>query len=121
MDPSRQLIVRTEAITPRLWAPAPREKELTIKDLWNTLSRRKAILLGSVILFVGGGIVYCATATRLYKATSEVQVQKETADALGLESMIGPVESESDALEASITLQTQAQVLQSDSLALQVI
>lgn len=121
MDPSRQLVVRTEAITPRLWTPAPREKELTIKDLWNILSRRKAILLGSVILFVGAAIVYCATSTRLYKATSEVQVQKETADALGLESMIGPAESESDALDASITLQTQAQVLQSDSLALQVI
>ena len=108
-------------MVPILLTGLPSEKQLTIKDICNILSRQKAILLGALALFLGGAIVYCAFATRLYKATGEVQVQKETVDALKLEDMNGTGESESDALDANITLQTQAQVLQSDSLALQVI
>jgi capsular exopolysaccharide synthesis family protein len=61
-----------------------------------------------------------AVATRLYKGTAEIQVQKESADALGMDNMMSP-ESQPDALDGNITLQTEAQILQSDSLALQVI
>jgi succinoglycan biosynthesis transport protein ExoP len=125
MNPSRELVVRAAPLeTPaatRLVSGLPGERELSIKDLLNTLLRRKEILLGSLAFFICAGIIYCAFSTRLYKAKSEVQVQKESADALGLDSMIGGGAGGSDALDANITLQTQAQVLQSDSLALQVI
>jgi succinoglycan biosynthesis transport protein ExoP len=49
-----------------------------------------------------------------------IQVQRESADALSMDNMIGP-ESQSDSVDSNITLQTQAQILQSDSLALQVV
>ena len=60
-------------------------------------------------------------STRRYQAVGEIQVQKESADTLGLDNMMGGAEGASDALDASITLQTQADLLQSDTLALRVI
>jgi capsular exopolysaccharide synthesis family protein len=121
MNPSKELVIRPAPTAPLLFTGLPSEKELTIKDLWNILSRRKLILLGALGLFVGGAIVHCVFAPRLYQATGEVQVQKETADALKLDDMNGSAEGELDAVDANITLQTQAQVLKSDSLALEVI
>lgn len=99
----------------------PIERPLTILDLWHVLLRRKVLILGTLAFCVGSAIFLCASSTRLYQAKARVEVQKESADALGLDSIIAAPESGSDALEASITLQTQAELLQSESLALQVI
>jgi succinoglycan biosynthesis transport protein ExoP len=103
-------------------APTPMvaRKEMSIQDLWGILSRRRAIVLGVLLLTIAATGVLFAFATRLYKGTAEIQVQKESADALGMDTMMGP-ESQSDAIDSNVTLQTQAQILQSDSLALQVI
>jgi capsular exopolysaccharide synthesis family protein len=112
------------AMTPALIAgtPAPMvpRKEMTIQDLWGILSRRRRIVLGVLLLTIGFTAVLFALGTRLYKASAQIQVQKDTADALNMDTMMRP-ESQSDALDANITLQTQAQILQSDSLALQVV
>jgi polysaccharide biosynthesis transport protein len=121
---SREILLRPAPLaqmSPRMLAGAPVEKELTISDLWSVCSRQRAVILGTVALCFLGAIAYCATATRLYKAISQVQVQKESADGLGLDNSNNGPGAAGDALDANITLQTQAQVLQSDSLALQVI
>jgi polysaccharide biosynthesis transport protein len=123
LNSSREMVLRPAPlaqVSPRMLAAAPIEKELTISDLWGVCSRQRAVILGAVAICFLGAVAYCATTTRLYKATSQVQVQKDSADGLGLENPNGMAPS-SDALDANITLQTQAQVLQSDSLALQVI
>ncbi len=104
--------------TPAPWMPM--RKEMTVQDLWGSLSRRRSIVLGILLLTIAVGTTLFATSTRLYKASAEIQVQKESADALNMETMMGP-ESVSDAVESNVNLQTQAQILQSDSLALQVI
>ncbi|WP_236657040.1 GumC family protein [Acidisarcina polymorpha] len=74
---------------------------------------------------VGGcvalAVLVCVFCTRRYQAFGEIQVQKDSSDALGLDSMMGGAEDASDALDANITLQTQADLLESDTLALQVI
>jgi len=119
---SREILLRPSPLAqsmPRALANAPLQKELTISDLWGVCSRQRAVILATVGLCLLSAIAYCATTTRLYKATSQVQVQKDSADGLGLAN--SNVASDTDALDANITLQTQAQVLQSDSLALQVI
>jgi polysaccharide biosynthesis transport protein len=112
------------AMTPALitGTPAPivPPKQMTIEDLWGTLSRRRSVILSTFVLTLAVAAVLFALATRLYKGSAEIQVQKESADALSMDTMMGP-ESQSDAIESNITLQTQAQILQSDSLALQVI
>jgi succinoglycan biosynthesis transport protein ExoP len=120
MNPSREIVVRAAPITSPSHIDLSK-RELTIRDFWNILVSRKGVVYGVAALCVGATILYCVFATRLYRAVGEVQVQKETADALGLDNMIGSAEGASDALDGNITLQTQAQVLQSDSLALQVV
>jgi len=95
-------------------------KEMTLQDAWGILSRRRRIILGVLLLTIGVTAILFAVSTRLYKGSAEIQVQKESADALSMDTMLGP-ESQSDAIESNITLQTQAQILQSDSLALQVV
>jgi succinoglycan biosynthesis transport protein ExoP len=101
-------------------APAPPRKEMTIQDLGGILSRRRGILLGGFVLCMGAAAVLFATSTRLYMGSAEIQVQKESADALSMNTMMGP-QNPTDAVDSNITLQTQAQILQSDTLALQVV
>ena len=113
------------ALTPATLAgtpPAllPVRKEMTIQDLGSVLSRRRGVVLGILLLTLGAAAVKFATATRLYKSSAQIQVLKESADTLSMATMMGP-ESASDAVESNVTLQTQAQILQSDSLALQVV
>ena len=121
MNASRELVVRPASIVPRPVKGYPREREFTVRDFWTIVARRRAIVLGTLAIFFVAAVVFSVLSPRLYKATGEVQVQKEAADGLGLENMTGSADGQSDALDANITLQTQAQVLQSDSLALQVI
>jgi succinoglycan biosynthesis transport protein ExoP len=96
-------------------------RELTLKDLWGVLMRRKGIILAVTLAIFALAALYCATTQRLYKATATIQVQKDSADALSLDQMMGPTETAGDAVESSIALQTEALILQSDSLALSVI
>jgi len=113
------------AMTPAVIAgtPAPlmpARKEMSFQDLWGIMSRRRKIVLSAFLLTIAVSGVLFATATRLYKGSAEIQVQKEAADTLSMNNMLGP-ELQSDAVDSNVTLQTQAQILQSDSLALQVI
>jgi succinoglycan biosynthesis transport protein ExoP len=112
------------AIAPALIAgtPAPvlPRHEMTIQDLGGILSRRRGIVIGGLLLTMGAAAVMFATSTRLYSGSAQIQVQKEAADALSMNTMMGP-QSQSDAVDSNITLQTQAQILRSDSLAVQVV
>ena len=82
--------------------------------------RRRATILLILLCFILAGAMVCIFSTRHYKATAQLLVQKEVASPLGLrgEDTNG---SYSDALEDNLTLQTQANILESDSLALSVI
>ncbi len=112
------------AMTPTVIAGTPAtmipRKEMTIQDLWGVLSRRRGIVVSVLLLTIAAAGARFATATRLYKSTAQIQVLKESADTLSMNTIVGP-ESASDAVESNVTLQTQAQILQSDSLALQVV
>lgn len=97
-------------------------KELTLRDLLNILQRRRSILLGALISLITLASIYCAVCTRRYEATGRVQMQKESADAMGLDSLMSSAAGgASDSLSANIDLQTQANILQSDTLAIQTI
>jgi capsular exopolysaccharide synthesis family protein len=98
------------------------EKELTLQDLFSIFRRRQKIVYGTLLIFVVLGAFYCVISTRRYASSGTIQVQKQGSDAMGLESMMtGAADSASDALGANINLQTQANILQSDSLALRTI
>jgi len=96
--------------------------ELTIRALLLTLKRRQAIILWSISICLLFGIIACYLQTPRYRATGEIEIQKSATDGLGLENLTNPLQdSRSDALDASLTQQTQARILQSSGLALKVI
>lgn len=100
----------------------PVQPTFTVGDLLEVFRRRRllvaAVCLGTFAL----AMVAFFSATRLYEGNAVIQVQKGTADAVGLNNVGGGgADAGEDAMESNITLQTEAQVLQSDSLALSVI
>lgn len=96
-------------------------QELTIAGLLVVLKRRRSFIILTTVFCVSIAVLLCIFMTRKYEATGEIQVAKQSSDDLGLENMKGGGEGAADALEDSIALQTQANILQSDTLALKVI
>ncbi len=89
-----------------------------------TLFRRRRLLLRPVVLLLLLAACYCTLATRRYKATGQIQIQKEATGQFGLENgVMGRDDNgiSSDSLDYNITLQTAAGILQSEALALKVI
>ena len=99
----------------------PPEQELTLRDLLQMFRRRRMIVYGAAGVMFGLGILFCVLSTRRYQATGTIQVQKESSDGLDLDTLTGTGPNTVDALNADINMQTQASILQSDTLALRVI
>ena len=96
--------------------------ELTAREFLRILQRRRPVILLVFAVCMIAAILTCILRTRRYESTASIQIQKEESDSLGLESALGSAaESASDALDYNITLQTQARILSSDTLALAVI
>jgi polysaccharide biosynthesis transport protein len=101
--------------------PQPVEAGLTVNDLVRVLRRRRnvgLIILGACFFIT---LLYCITATKRYSAVAVVQVQKEGSSPIDLTDLGGPSALGGDAAGAGINLETQSQILQSDTLALNVI
>lgn len=96
--------------------------ELTIRGLLLILKRRRSVIFMVVSACLLAGVIVSIFLKPRYKAVGEIEIQKSATDGLGLENLTNPLQQEqSDALDADITLQTQATILQSTSLALKVI
>ncbi len=113
----------TRAITvDRRQAGIQRRDELTIADLLLLLGRRRkqiAITTAGCFLL---GILVCLFMTPKYEGKAVVEIQKTSPDMLGLQSMMaGNADGPGDALNANLDLQTEAEILKSDELALKVI
>lgn len=102
-------------------APATVNNELTIRGLVQVLKRRRAVIGWSVGVCFLLGVVVCLFLKPRYRAVGEIEIQKSATDGLGLENLTSQAQEPPDALDASITLQTQATILQSKDLALKVI
>jgi polysaccharide biosynthesis transport protein len=93
--------------------------ELTLREIWMMLWRRRRIIYASIGVCLLLAILLLMISTRRYKSVGEIQVQKDSGTSLGLQTDTG--DTPSDALEENMILQTQAKILESDSLALRVI
>lgn len=100
-------------------------KELALQDLPVIFRRRRKIIYGTLAVLVFLAVVYSIFATRRYEADGTIQVQAKSLDRLGLENLGNGAESSSqgepDALSADLDIQTQADILKSDTLALKTI
>ena len=95
--------------------------EITLGELRQVYRRRRRVFYGSVFVFLTLASLYCIVCTRRYSATAVIQVQKDSPDGLGLDNMMSGPTAAVDALNAALDLQTESEVLQSDTLALRVI
>lgn len=98
--------------------------DLTIQGLLLILKRRRHMIIWTVSSCLVLGAITCIFLKPRYRATGEIEVQKAATDGLGLENLTSPpqeTQESSDALDTNITLQTQAKILESDSLALKVV
>jgi capsular exopolysaccharide synthesis family protein len=96
--------------------------ELTISGLLALLRRRRKIIALTSATCLLLGILVCLFTTRRYEATGILEVQRSSADMLGLASMMAnPSDGAGDALNANLDLQTEGEILKSDTLALKVI
>jgi succinoglycan biosynthesis transport protein ExoP len=99
----------------------PQPHEFTFADVFSVLRRRwKIVLLTTLGCFACAAAV-CILMPRTYQASGQMQVLKQSADDLRLEGLKSNEEPANDALAESMALQTQANILQSDTLALRVI
>jgi polysaccharide biosynthesis transport protein len=96
--------------------PSP---ELTLREIAAMLARRRAIIYMSLSIFFLLAILALVVSTRRYKSVGEIELQKDSTGSLGLQTDNG--DAPSDALEVNMIIQTQAKILESDSLALSVI
>jgi polysaccharide biosynthesis transport protein len=98
------------------------EKEPTLRDLLRIFQRRKGTVFVTAAAVFTLAVCACVFMTRKYTATSVIQLEKSSSDSLGLDSLMGAASGgASDALSVNIDLQTQADILQSEALALHVI
>ena len=102
---------------------AAERKEWTLADILAVFRRRRKYLIASLAAFLALVTAYCLLATPRYQATGEIEVQKQSPGVLGLEnSALGNASNtEADSLDYSMTLETEANILQSSTLALDVI
>jgi polysaccharide biosynthesis transport protein len=96
--------------------PSP---EVTLREVAMMLARRRSIIYMSLSVFFLLGVLALAFSTRRYKSVGEIELQKDSASSLGLQPE--SADAPSDALEVNMIIQTQAKILQSDSLALRVV
>ena len=98
--------------------------EQTINGFFAVLNRRRNILIRTVSVFIVLGIIACFVLKPRYRAVSEIEIQKSVTDGLGLDNLTSTAASSSDAsdaLDATLAVQTEAKILESDGLALKVI
>jgi capsular exopolysaccharide synthesis family protein len=95
--------------------------EITLGDLMQVYRRRRRVFYGFILGFLTLGALYCIVCTRRYSSAAVIQVQKESPDGLGLDNLMTGPSDPGDALNAALDLQTESEVLQSDTLALKVI
>jgi capsular exopolysaccharide synthesis family protein len=106
----------------RRWAvPTAEQNELSLNDVWSILRRRGKVIAATTGTLFAAALILCVVSQRRYQAVGELQVEKSEMDGLGLASMMGSSADATDALDGNITIQTEATILQSDTLALKVI
>jgi uncharacterized protein involved in exopolysaccharide biosynthesis/Mrp family chromosome partitioning ATPase len=95
--------------------------ELTIGDVMAILRRRQKFIAFAVASCFLLGVLVCLVMTPRYEARGILEIQKNDADMLGIQNMMSGPAGPGDALNANLDLQTEAEILKSDTLALKVI
>lgn len=93
--------------------------EISLSDLVRVLRRRRRLILGSLVVVLLLGALYCVVKTRRYEAVADLAINPEGSDALDMGDITASLGG--GGLGFDEKLETQVHVLKSDSLAWTVI
>src|SRR5689334_17907183 len=99
----------------------PHPPDFTFEEIWRVLQRRKWIIFGSAFTLMALALSVSLLLRPKYQAVSIVEIKREMSDMLRGEMTTASAETPTDGLDYTVTLQTQAAVLASDSLIFQVV
>ncbi len=98
--------------------PVVEHRQSLLRRFFGVLARRRLVILRTVAVVMGLTSLVCVLMDRSYTATAEIQVQKPPA--ASLDTAGGTAGGDADPNAGSLTLQTQATLLQSPALAMKV-
>jgi succinoglycan biosynthesis transport protein ExoP len=93
----------------------------SIGELAGVAGRRKWLIAGCVLMGLVCALAVSLLMTPKYESVSVIEINRENSDALGLDSTTPLASDADDPLNNQVTLQTHANAIESDTLALQVI
>jgi succinoglycan biosynthesis transport protein ExoP len=99
----------------------PSSAYITLGDLLQIYRRRRRIFYSVIAGMLTLAGLYCIFCTRRYDASAVIQVQKEDPGGWGLDNIMSGSAGGADAVNTVLDLQTESEILQSDTLALRVI
>jgi capsular exopolysaccharide synthesis family protein len=99
----------------------PVDETYSIAEVASIVRRRKWDILGCVTVGLLLALAASLRMTPKYESVSIIEINKENSDALGLDSTMPMLSDAADSLDHTINMETHANALQSDTLALQVI
>ena len=97
------------------------DEPFSIAEVLSVVRRRKLVILTCVAVGLLLALAASLAMTPKYASVSVIEINKENSDALGLDTAMAALSEGADPLDHTITMQTDANALQSDTLALQVI
>ncbi len=98
------------------------DQDPALRNFLKILDRRRQLILVTAGVVFLLAVLFCVFATRRYTAASVIELQKMSASSPGLDSLMGGDSAGAgDAMALNVDLQTQANILQSDALALRVV
>jgi succinoglycan biosynthesis transport protein ExoP len=95
--------------------------DLMLADVWTALRRRRKVVFYTVLALFLVAVLACLFMKPRYEASETIQIEKEGSGPLGLDTASGQGVAPLDSLDYNITLQTQADVLAADALAVKTI
>lgn len=93
----------------------------SLRDLLRVFHRRRSTFLFTASFVFALVALITFSITRRYSATSTLEIEHSNKDSLGLSEMLGAAGGGADSLSVNVDLQTEADILKSDELALRVI
>ncbi|MCC2664748.1 MAG: protein tyrosine kinase [Geminicoccaceae bacterium] len=86
--------------------PAGSSDELNLRELWRAISRRKLILLATILAITGGAFAYVQQQTPLFTAEALIHVQNRDAQVVEIDGVVEELVADPATIESEIQLLT---------------
>ena len=92
--------------------------ELTLRDIAQAWHRSRWVILCTTAVCFLLAVLVCLVSTRRYVAVATLELQNQSLNGLDRETLLGATPLSTDSLAETMAIQTQARILESDTLAL---